>query len=77
MERLHIELVDAQVVINQHVKDQKNLEEKIAIIEDENKMLQSLLSKKEAISKSDQSPSRVIKEFKKFVAFKMIIQDQI
>ncbi|KAH0457637.1 hypothetical protein IEQ34_012952 [Dendrobium chrysotoxum] len=64
-------------VINQHVKDQKTLEEKIAAIEVENKKLQSLLSEKEAISKSEQSPSRVIEEFKKFVAFKMIVQDQI
>ncbi|KAH0461374.1 hypothetical protein IEQ34_008949 [Dendrobium chrysotoxum] len=45
--------------------------------EELNKRLQSLLSEKETTSKSEQSPSRVIKEFKKSVAFKMIIQDQI
>ncbi|KAH0460110.1 hypothetical protein IEQ34_010773 [Dendrobium chrysotoxum] len=73
MDHLHIKLVDAQVVINQHVKDQQILEEKIAAIENENKRLQKLLSEKEAKSKSEQSPSKVIKNFKKSVAFKMIV----
>ncbi|KAL0913316.1 hypothetical protein M5K25_016767 [Dendrobium thyrsiflorum] len=40
-------------------------------------MLQSLLSEKETRSQSEQSPSRVIEEFKRSIAFKMIIQDQI
>ncbi|KAH0464272.1 hypothetical protein IEQ34_007058 [Dendrobium chrysotoxum] len=77
MDHLHIELVDSQVVINQYMKNQKTPEEKIIIIEDENKRLQSFLSEKEATSKLEQSPSRVIEEFKKSVTFKMIIQDQI
>ncbi|KAL0909376.1 hypothetical protein M5K25_020238 [Dendrobium thyrsiflorum] len=58
-------------------KDQKTLEEKIAAADDENKRLQSLLSEKETRSQSQQSPSRVIEEFKKSIAFKMIVQDQI
>ncbi|KAH0448774.1 hypothetical protein IEQ34_022574 [Dendrobium chrysotoxum] len=77
MDRIHIELVDAQAMINQHVKDQQILEEKITAIEDENKRLQSLLSEKEAKSKLKLSPSKVIEEFNKSVAFKMIVQDQI
>ncbi|KAL0919985.1 hypothetical protein M5K25_009081 [Dendrobium thyrsiflorum] len=77
MDRLHIDLVDAQAMINQHVKDQQIFEEKIPDIENENKRLQSLLSDKEARSQSKQSPSRVIEEFKKSIAFKMIVQDQI
>ncbi|KAL0916191.1 hypothetical protein M5K25_013683 [Dendrobium thyrsiflorum] len=77
LDRLHIDLVDAHATINQYAKDQKTLEEKIAATEDENKKLQSLLSKKEIRSQSEQSPSRVIEEFKRFIAFKMIIQDQI
>ncbi|KAL0919472.1 hypothetical protein M5K25_011567 [Dendrobium thyrsiflorum] len=77
IDRLHIDLVDAQATINQYRKDQKTLEEKIAAADDENKMLQSLLSEKETRSQSEQSPSRVIEEFKRSIAFKMIIQDQI
>ncbi|KAL0905382.1 hypothetical protein M5K25_023797 [Dendrobium thyrsiflorum] len=47
IDRLHIDLVDAQAMINQYAKDQKTFEEKIAAAEDENKKLQSLLSEKE------------------------------
>ncbi|KAH0466745.1 hypothetical protein IEQ34_003983 [Dendrobium chrysotoxum] len=64
-----------------HASKKKRVEEILIVtskvIEDENNRLQSLLSEKEAISQSEQSPSRVIEEFKKFVAFKMIIHDQI
>ncbi|KAH0466709.1 hypothetical protein IEQ34_003947 [Dendrobium chrysotoxum] len=63
----HMDLEIEMTKINQFVKDQKTLEEKIASIEDENKRLQI-----KAISKSKQSPSRVIEEFKKFVTFKMM-----
>ncbi|KAH0461348.1 hypothetical protein IEQ34_008923 [Dendrobium chrysotoxum] len=77
MDRLHIKLADAQTVINQHVKDQQILKEKIAVIEKKNKRLHNLLSEKEAKSKSEQSPSRVIEEFKKSIAFKMIVQDKV
>ncbi|KAL0919535.1 hypothetical protein M5K25_011634 [Dendrobium thyrsiflorum] len=77
IDRLHIDLVDAQATINQYAKNQKTLEEKIAAAENENKRLQNLLSEKETRSQSEQSPSRVIEEFKKSIAFKMIVQDQI
>ncbi|KAL0918661.1 hypothetical protein M5K25_010684 [Dendrobium thyrsiflorum] len=66
MDRLHIELVDAQTTINQQMKDQQ-------ILEDENKRLQSILSEKEA----QQLPSTVIEQFKKSFAFKIIIEDHI
>ncbi|KAL0913378.1 hypothetical protein M5K25_016836 [Dendrobium thyrsiflorum] len=62
MDHLHIELMDAQVTINQHAKDHHIIDEKLIAIENENKRLQSLL---------------VIEEFKKSVAFKMIVQDHI
>ncbi|KAH0455915.1 hypothetical protein IEQ34_015947 [Dendrobium chrysotoxum] len=77
MDHLYIELVEAQVAINHHLKDQQIFDEKLASIENENKRLQSLRSEIEAKSKSEQSPSRVIEEFKKCVAFKMIIKNQI
>ncbi|KAL0915548.1 hypothetical protein M5K25_015974 [Dendrobium thyrsiflorum] len=66
MDRLHIDLVDAQTTINQQMKDQQ-------ILEGENKRLQSMLSKKEA----QQLPSTVIEDFKKSFAFKIIIEDHI
>ncbi|KAL0915305.1 hypothetical protein M5K25_015712 [Dendrobium thyrsiflorum] len=66
MDRLHIDLVDAQTTINQQMKDQK-------VLEDENKRLQSILSEKEA----QQLPSTVIEDFKKSFAFKIIIEDHV
>ncbi|KAH0463948.1 hypothetical protein IEQ34_006734 [Dendrobium chrysotoxum] len=62
MDHLHIELVEAQETINQHMRDQQ-------LLEVENKKLQ----KKEA----QQLPSAVIEEFKKFYAFKIIIEDHV
>ncbi|KAH0467616.1 hypothetical protein IEQ34_002649 [Dendrobium chrysotoxum] len=50
---VHIKLVDAQTIINQHVKDQQILEEKITALEDGNKRFQNLLYEKEvALSKA-------------------------
>ncbi|KAL0924956.1 hypothetical protein M5K25_005817 [Dendrobium thyrsiflorum] len=66
MDRLHIDLVDAQTTINQQMKDQQ-------VLEDENKRLQSMLSEKEA----QQLPSTVIEDFKKSFAFKIIIEDHV
>ncbi|KAH0455279.1 hypothetical protein IEQ34_015311 [Dendrobium chrysotoxum] len=65
MDHIHIELVDTQTTINQHVKAQQILEEKITAFEDENKRFQSLLSEKEVAlcktkSKSKLSSPRVI-----------------
>ncbi|KAH0467321.1 hypothetical protein IEQ34_004559 [Dendrobium chrysotoxum] len=66
MDRLHIELVEAQTTIKQQKKNQQ-------ILEAENKRLQRVLSEKEA----QQLPSTVIEEFKKSYAFKIIIEDHI
>ncbi|KAH0456857.1 hypothetical protein IEQ34_014764 [Dendrobium chrysotoxum] len=66
MDRLHIELVEAQAMIKQQEKAQQVLEAK-------NERLQSVLSEKEA----QQLPSAVIEEFKKSYAFKIIIEDHI
>ncbi|KAH0452641.1 hypothetical protein IEQ34_019940 [Dendrobium chrysotoxum] len=66
MDRLHIELVEAQATIKQQEKAQQ-------VLEAENERLQSVLSEKEA----QQLPSAVIKEFKKSYAFKIIIEDHI
>ncbi|KAH0458537.1 hypothetical protein IEQ34_013852 [Dendrobium chrysotoxum] len=66
MDRLYIELVEAQATIEQQEKNHQ-------ILEAENKRLQSVLSEKEA----QQLPSTVIEEFKKPYAFKIIIEDHI
>ncbi|KAH0450985.1 hypothetical protein IEQ34_021677 [Dendrobium chrysotoxum] len=66
MDRLHIELVEAQATIKQQEKAQQ-------VLEAENERLQSVLSEKEA----QQSPPVVIEEFKKSYAFKIIIEDHI
>ncbi|KAH0449086.1 hypothetical protein IEQ34_022886 [Dendrobium chrysotoxum] len=63
---LHIELVDAQMMINQQMKDQE-------ILVAENKRLQSMLSERE----TQQLPSTVIDDFKKSAAFKIIVEDHI
>ncbi|KAH0455563.1 hypothetical protein IEQ34_015595 [Dendrobium chrysotoxum] len=66
MDRLHIELVEAQATIKQQEKAQQ-------VLKAENERLQSVLSEKEA----QQLPSAVIEEFKKSYAFKIIIEDHI
>ncbi|KAH0455985.1 hypothetical protein IEQ34_013892 [Dendrobium chrysotoxum] len=66
MDRLHIELVEAQATIKQQKKAQH-------VLEAENERLQSVLSEKEV----QQLPSAVIEEFKKSYAFKIIIEDHI
>ncbi|KAH0454577.1 hypothetical protein IEQ34_016501 [Dendrobium chrysotoxum] len=72
MDRIHVKLVDLQEAINQHI-----LKKKITTIKDENKRLQSLLSEKESKFKQELSPSRVIEEFKKSIAFNMIFKDHV
>ncbi|KAH0457801.1 hypothetical protein IEQ34_013116 [Dendrobium chrysotoxum] len=71
MDRLYIELVEAQAVANlATIKQQEKTQQ---ILEDENERLQSVLSEKEA----QQLSSAVIEEFKKSYAFKIIIEDHI
>ncbi|KAH0466077.1 hypothetical protein IEQ34_006180 [Dendrobium chrysotoxum] len=59
-------LVEAHAIIKKQKKTQQ-------ILEAENKRLQSVLSEKEA----QQLPSAAIEEFKKYYAFKIIIEDHI
>ncbi|KAH0448715.1 hypothetical protein IEQ34_022515 [Dendrobium chrysotoxum] len=66
MDRLHIELVEAQAMIKQQEKTQQ-------VLEAENERLKSVLSEKE----TQQLPLAVIEEFKKSYAFKIIIEDHI
>ncbi|KAH0453509.1 hypothetical protein IEQ34_017833 [Dendrobium chrysotoxum] len=61
MDRLYIELVEAQATIKQQEKTQQ-------VLEAENERLQSV---------AQQSPSAVIEEFKKSYAFKIIVEDHI
>ncbi|KAL0903468.1 hypothetical protein M5K25_027852 [Dendrobium thyrsiflorum] len=76
IDRLQIDLEDVQVTITQLLKDQEAFVEKITELEAENKKSQTLIAEKESALFSLES-SRVIKDFKKSIAFKTIIQDHI
>ncbi|PKU73079.1 hypothetical protein MA16_Dca027332 [Dendrobium catenatum] len=56
--------------------DQKSSAEKIAVLEAENKRSQTLIAEKEAVLTSLESLG-VIEDFKKSIAFKIIIQDHV
>ncbi|KAI0495077.1 hypothetical protein KFK09_025224 [Dendrobium nobile] len=75
-DQLQIDLVEAQSTIAQLSKDQKSSAEKIAVLEAENKRSQTLIAEKEAVLTSLES-SGVIEDFKKSIAFKIIIQDHV
>ncbi|KAI0520564.1 hypothetical protein KFK09_008040 [Dendrobium nobile] len=75
-DQLQIDLVEAQSMIAQLSKDQKSSAEKIAVLEAENKRSQTLIAEKEAVLTSLES-SGVIEDFKKSIAFKIIIQDHV
>ncbi|KAL0927827.1 hypothetical protein M5K25_002040 [Dendrobium thyrsiflorum] len=66
----------AQAVITQLRRDQKASVEKVAKPEAENKRSQTLLVEKEAVLSYLES-SRIIEDFKKFIAFRTIIQDHV
>ncbi|PKU81264.1 hypothetical protein MA16_Dca015293 [Dendrobium catenatum] len=74
--RHQIDLADAQAIITQLLKDQKAFEKKIASLEAKDKRSQTLIAEKEA-ALSGSEPSRVFKDFKKSIAFKIIIQDHV
>ncbi|KAL0905625.1 hypothetical protein M5K25_024060 [Dendrobium thyrsiflorum] len=76
VDRLQIELVEAQDMIEKLLKDQKVSGEKVAILEAENKKSRTLIAEKEAALFGLES-SRVIEDFKKSIAFKTIIQDHV
>ncbi|KAH0461021.1 hypothetical protein IEQ34_008596 [Dendrobium chrysotoxum] len=69
-----INLKEAQVTTTQLRKYQKASVEKVTVLEAENKRSQTLITEKEATLIGFES-SRVIKDFKNFIAFKTIIQE--
>ncbi|KAH0461722.1 hypothetical protein IEQ34_009297 [Dendrobium chrysotoxum] len=71
-----IDLAEAQTKITQLLKDQKASKEKITSLEARDKRSQTLIAEKEA-ALSGSEPSKIIKDFKKSIAFKTIIQDHI
>ncbi|KAH0454918.1 hypothetical protein IEQ34_016842 [Dendrobium chrysotoxum] len=66
----------AQATITQLSEDQRASGEKVAVLEAENKRSQTLIAEKEAALTSFES-ARVIDDFKKSIAFKIIIQDHV
>ncbi|KAL0903773.1 hypothetical protein M5K25_028176 [Dendrobium thyrsiflorum] len=76
IDRLQIDFEEAQAIITQLRKDQKASVEKVVMLESENKRSQTLIVEKEA-ALSDLESSKIIKDFKKSIAFKTIIQDHV
>ncbi|KAH0449871.1 hypothetical protein IEQ34_020563 [Dendrobium chrysotoxum] len=76
IDRLQIELVEAQETITQLLKNQKVSREKVAVLEAENKKSRTLIAEKEAALFGLES-SRIIEDFKKSIDFKTIIQDHL
>ncbi|KAL0912757.1 hypothetical protein M5K25_016155 [Dendrobium thyrsiflorum] len=76
IDRLQVDLDEAQTVITQLRKDQKTAAEKVGKLEAENKRSRTLLAEKEA-ALSDLESSRIVEDFKKSIAFKSIIQDHV
>ncbi|KAH0458072.1 hypothetical protein IEQ34_013387 [Dendrobium chrysotoxum] len=76
IDRLQVDLERAQVTITQLREDQSASGDKVAVLEAENKRSQTLIAEKEAAITSFES-SRVIDDFKKSIAFKIIIQDHV
>ncbi|KAH0466201.1 hypothetical protein IEQ34_006304 [Dendrobium chrysotoxum] len=66
----------AQAMITQLREDQRASGERVAVLEAENKRFQTLIAEKEAALTSFES-ARVIDDFKKSIAFKIIIQDHV
>ncbi|KAH0454108.1 hypothetical protein IEQ34_016032 [Dendrobium chrysotoxum] len=76
IDRLQVDLERAQAMITQLREDQRASEEKVVVLEAENKRSQTLIAEKEAALTSFESV-RVIDDFKKSIAFKIIIQDHV
>ncbi|KAH0463053.1 hypothetical protein IEQ34_007635 [Dendrobium chrysotoxum] len=76
IDRLQVDLERAQTTITQLREDQRASGERVAVLEAENKRSQTLIAEKEAALTSFES-ARVIDDFKKSIAFKIIIQDHI
>ncbi|KAH0463371.1 hypothetical protein IEQ34_007953 [Dendrobium chrysotoxum] len=71
-----VDIERAQAMITQLHEDQRASGEKVAVLEAENKRSQTIIAEKEAVLISFES-SRVIDDFKKSIAFKIIIQDHV
>ncbi|KAH0459862.1 hypothetical protein IEQ34_010525 [Dendrobium chrysotoxum] len=76
IDHLQVDLERAQATIIQLREDHRAFGEKVAVLEAENKRSQTLIAEKEAALTSFVS-SRVIEDFKKSIAYKIIIQDHI
>ncbi|KAH0448828.1 hypothetical protein IEQ34_022628 [Dendrobium chrysotoxum] len=76
IDRLQVDLERAQANITQLREDQRASGERVAVLEAENKRSQTLIAEKEAALTSFES-ARVIDDFKKSIAFKIIIQDHV
>ncbi|KAH0468385.1 hypothetical protein IEQ34_003418 [Dendrobium chrysotoxum] len=72
IDHLQVDLERAQATITQLHEDQRASGEKVAVLEAENKRSQTLITEKEAAMMSFES-ARVINDFKKSIAFKIII----
>ncbi|KAH0455206.1 hypothetical protein IEQ34_015238 [Dendrobium chrysotoxum] len=76
IDRLQVDLERAQVTITQLREDQRASGERVAVLEAENKRSQTLIAEKEAALTTFES-AMVIDDFKKSIAFKIIIQDHV
>ncbi|KAH0467460.1 hypothetical protein IEQ34_004698 [Dendrobium chrysotoxum] len=76
IDHLQVDLERAQATITQLREDQRASGEKVAVLEAENKRSQTLIAEKKAALTSFES-ARVIDDFKKSIAFKIIIQDYV
>ncbi|KAH0449273.1 hypothetical protein IEQ34_023073 [Dendrobium chrysotoxum] len=76
IDHLQVDLERAQAMITQLREDQRASGEKVAVLKAENKRSQTLIAEKEAALTSFES-ARVFDDFKKSIAFKIIIQDHV
>ncbi|KAH0453838.1 hypothetical protein IEQ34_018162 [Dendrobium chrysotoxum] len=76
IDHLQVDLERAQVMITQLREDQRASGERVTVLEAEHKRSQTLIAEKEAALTSFES-ARVIDDFKKSIAFKIIIQDHV
>ncbi|KAH0452358.1 hypothetical protein IEQ34_019657 [Dendrobium chrysotoxum] len=76
IDRLQVDFKRAQATITQLQEDQRASVEKVTALEAENKRSQTLIAEKEAALIGFES-SRVIEDFKKSIAFKIILQDHV
>ncbi|KAH0448474.1 hypothetical protein IEQ34_022274 [Dendrobium chrysotoxum] len=76
IDRLQIELVEAQEMITQLLKDQNVSGEKVVVLEAKNKKSRTLIAEKETALFGLEF-LRIIEDFKKFIDFKISILDHL